>query len=86
MTNVRQDDLAAAHIDQRAYKHLGLDSNPYAKAGDVRMMFEISLFSVQGNELIDAGALSGQLMTRSGHPTSVSRLLLTFKPGHQPLM
>jgi hypothetical protein len=25
-------------------------------------------------------------MTRSGHPTSVSRLLLTIKPGHQPLM
>ena len=48
VTNVRQDDLAAAHIDQLAYKYLGLDSNPYAKAGDVRVMFEISVFSVQG--------------------------------------
>src|SRR5215211_4942677 len=43
-----QDDLAAAHIDQLAHKYLGLDKNPYAKAGDVRVMFEISVFSVQG--------------------------------------
>ncbi|HTR84585.1 MAG TPA: PPOX class F420-dependent oxidoreductase [Reyranella sp.] len=48
VTHVRQDDLAARHIDQLAYKYLGVDRNPYAKAGDVRVMFEISVFSVQG--------------------------------------
>ena len=48
VTNVRQDDVATTHIDQLAHKYLGLDKNPYAKAGDVRVMFEISVFSVQG--------------------------------------
>jgi len=48
VTGVRQDDVAAAHIDQLAHKYLGLDKNPYARAEDVRVMFEISLFSVQG--------------------------------------
>jgi len=48
VTNVRQDDVAAAHIDQLAFKYMGLDKNPYAKAGQVRVMFEISVFSVQG--------------------------------------
>ena len=48
VTRVRQDDVATAHIDQLAHKYLGLDKNPYAKAGDVRVMFEISVFSVQG--------------------------------------
>ena len=48
VTCVRQDDTAASHIDQLAHKYLGLDKNPYAKAGDVRVMFEISVFSVQG--------------------------------------
>ena len=48
VTHVRQDDIAAKHIDQLAYKYLGLDKNPYAKVGDVRVMFEISVFSVQG--------------------------------------
>ena len=48
VTRVRQYDVAAAHINQLAHKYLGLDKNPYAKAGDVRVMFEISVFSVQG--------------------------------------
>ena len=48
VTNVRQDDVAAAHIDQLAYKYMGLDKNPYAQVGQVRVMFEISVFSVQG--------------------------------------
>ena len=48
VSHVRQDDAAAKHIDQLAYKYLGLDKNPYAKAEDVRVMFEISVFSVQG--------------------------------------
>ena len=48
VTHVRQDEIAAAHIDQLAYKYMGLDKNPYAKAGDVRVMFEITPFSVQG--------------------------------------
>jgi PPOX class probable F420-dependent enzyme len=48
VTDVRQDDVAAAHIDQLAYKYMGLDKNPYANPKDVRVMFEISLFSVQG--------------------------------------
>jgi len=48
VTNVRQDDVAAAHIDQLAFKYMGLEKNPYAKAEDVRVMFEISVYSVQG--------------------------------------
>ena len=48
VTNVRQDDVAAAHIDQLAYKYMGLDKNPYANPKDLRVMFEISVFSVQG--------------------------------------
>ena len=48
VTNVRQDDVAARHIDQLAYKYMGLDKNPYANPADVRVMFEISVFSVQG--------------------------------------
>jgi len=45
---VTQDEAAAAHIDSLAYKYLGLDKNPYAKAEDVRVMFEITVGSVQG--------------------------------------
>ena len=48
VTNVRQDDVAAAHIDQLAFKYMGLDKNTYANPADVRVMFEISVYSVQG--------------------------------------
>src|SRR5262245_60450127 len=48
VTHVRQDAVAAAHIDRLAYKYLGLDKNPYANAEDVRVMFEITVGSVQG--------------------------------------
>jgi PPOX class probable F420-dependent enzyme len=48
VTNVRQDDVAARHIDQLAFKYMGLDKNPYANPADVRVMFEITPFSVQG--------------------------------------
>ena len=30
------DDVDPAHIDQLAHRYLGLDKNPYAKAGDMR--------------------------------------------------
>ena len=48
VTRVSQDAAAAAHIDRLAFKYMGLDKNPYAKAGDVRVMFEITVYSVQG--------------------------------------
>src|SRR4249919_2615120 len=48
VTRVTQDDAAAAHIDTLAYKYLGVDKNPYANAADVRVMFEITVNSVQG--------------------------------------
>ena len=48
VTRVREDEVAAAHIDSLAFKYMGLDKNPYAKAEDVRVMFEITVFSVQG--------------------------------------
>ena len=48
VTRVTEDEAAAAHIDSLAHKYLGVDKNPYAKAGDVRVMFEITVFSVQG--------------------------------------
>jgi len=48
VTRVRQDEVAAAHIDQLAFKYMGVDKNPYANPTDVRVMFEITPFSVQG--------------------------------------
>jgi len=48
VTRVRQDDVAAAHIDSLAFKYMGLDKNPYARPEDVRVMFEITVTSVQG--------------------------------------
>ena len=48
VSRVRQDEVATAHIDELAFKYMGLDKNPYAKAEDVRVMFEISVYSVQG--------------------------------------
>lgn len=48
VTRVSEDAAAAAHIDSLAHKYLGLDKNPYAKAGDMRVMFEITPFSVEG--------------------------------------
>ena len=48
VTRVTEDEAAAAHIDSLAHKYLGGDKNPYAQAGDVRVMFEITVFSVQG--------------------------------------
>ena len=48
VTHVRQDDVAARHIDQLAFKYMGLDKNPYANPKDVRVMFEITPYSVQG--------------------------------------
>jgi len=48
VTRVTEDAAAAAHIDSLAHKYLGVDKNPYAKAGDVRVMFEITVNSVQG--------------------------------------
>jgi PPOX class probable F420-dependent enzyme len=48
VTRVTEDEVAAAHIDSLAHKYMGLDKNPYAKDSDVRVMFEITVFSVQG--------------------------------------
>ena len=48
VTRVSQDAAAAAHIDTLAFKYLGVDKNPYAKAEDVRVMFEITVYSVEG--------------------------------------
>jgi PPOX class probable F420-dependent enzyme len=48
VTRVTQDAFAAGHIDSLAKKYLGVDKNPYAKPEDVRMMFEITVDSVQG--------------------------------------
>ena len=48
VTRVSEDAAAAAHIDSLAHKYLGVDKNPYAKAEDVRVMFEITVTSVQG--------------------------------------
>jgi PPOX class probable F420-dependent enzyme len=48
VTHIREDEIAAVHIDQLAYKYLGVDKNPYANPADVRVMFEITVFSVQG--------------------------------------
>jgi hypothetical protein len=48
VTRVTEGGLADAHIDSLAHKYLGVDKNPYAKAGDVRVMFEITVTSVEG--------------------------------------
>ena len=39
---------SAVHLNSLAHKYLGVDKNPYAVAGDVRVMFEITVTSVQG--------------------------------------
>ncbi len=48
VTHVRQDEVAAAHINQLTHRYTGLDRYPYGKPGEVRVMFEITPFSVQG--------------------------------------
>jgi PPOX class probable F420-dependent enzyme len=48
VTRVSEDAAAAVHIGSLAFKYLGVDKNPYAKASDVRVMFEITVTSVQG--------------------------------------
>jgi len=48
VTHIREDEVAAVHIDELAHKYLGVDKNPYANPADVRVMFEITVFSVQG--------------------------------------
>jgi PPOX class probable F420-dependent enzyme len=48
VTRVTESGIADAHIDSLAYKYLGVDKNPYAKAGEVRVMCEITVTSVQG--------------------------------------
>src|SRR5580698_3781871 len=44
VTKVSRDDAAAAHIDNLAFKYMGVDKNPYAQPGDIRVMFEITIF------------------------------------------
>ena len=48
VTQVIEGPIADAHIDSLAFKYLGLDKNPYPNPDGGRMMFEISVFSVQG--------------------------------------
>ena len=48
VTRVAEDAAAAVHLNSLAHKYLGVDKNPYAVAGDVRVMFEITVTSVQG--------------------------------------
>jgi PPOX class probable F420-dependent enzyme len=48
VTRVTEGGIADAHIDSLAHKYLGVDKNPYAKASDVRVMFEITVTSVEG--------------------------------------
>lgn len=68
VTRVRQDEVAAAHIDQLAYKYMGLDKNPLCQScrrtGDVR---NLRVFCT-GHELI------------GWHPTLVSGLSQTPQP------
>ena len=73
VTRVREDEVAAAHIDSLAHKYLGVDKNPYAKADDVRVMFEITVFSVQGMSQRTCARrsmearLTGSLINRFAH-------------------
>jgi hypothetical protein len=46
-----------AHIDQLAFKYMGLDKNPYANPRDVRVMFEISVYAVQGMSALRLGGI-----------------------------
>ncbi len=42
------EDGAHAHIDSLARKYLGVDKNPYYRPNEVRVLFEITIDSVQG--------------------------------------
>jgi PPOX class probable F420-dependent enzyme len=42
------EEGAHAHIDSLAHKYLGVDKNPYERPNEIRLMFEITITSVQG--------------------------------------
>jgi hypothetical protein len=42
-----REEGASAHIDALAKKYLGQDKYPYAKAGEVRVIFEIEPAATQ---------------------------------------
>jgi hypothetical protein len=44
------EDGASQHIDKMAKKYLGQDKYPFAKPGEVRVLFEIEPTAVQGNK------------------------------------
>ena len=44
------EDGASAHIDKMAKKYLGKDKYPFAKPGEVRVLFEIEPAKVEGNK------------------------------------
>ena len=44
------EEGASAHIDKMAKKYLGKDKYPFAKPGEVRVLFEIEPAKVSGNK------------------------------------
>ncbi len=48
VTRIVEGPAADAHIDALAFKYLGLAKNPYPNPDGARLMFEITVFSVQG--------------------------------------
>jgi PPOX class probable F420-dependent enzyme len=44
------EEGASAHIDKMAKKYLGKDKYPFAKPGEVRVLFEIEPTAVGGNK------------------------------------
>jgi len=44
------EEGASAHIDKMAKKYLDKDKYPFAKPGEVRVLFEIEPTAVQGNK------------------------------------
>jgi PPOX class probable F420-dependent enzyme len=48
VTGVIEGPVADAHIDSLAHKYLGVDKNPYPQPDGARVMFEITVYSVQG--------------------------------------
>jgi len=44
------EEGAAAHIDKMAKKYLGKEKYPWAKPGEVRVLFEIEPTAVSGNK------------------------------------
>ncbi len=61
VTHVRQDEVAAAHINRLSHRYTGLDRYAYGKPGEVRVMFVDHTILRPGDELIGSARPRGDV-------------------------